>query len=192
VTSRAWYAVAVVLLLVGGAGAGWALWTGFSGIGASIVRIVVPGSGELTLDAPGAYTIFHEQDSVVDGHITSVSTLAGMTVTVTDEANGAAIPVKSPSINASYTIGGHSGVAVLAFDAERAGRYRLTGAYDDGRTIPKTVLAVDRGFFTRLLRTIALAFGSAGVGTAAALVIALVTFFQRRKMLRAAASARFL
>jgi hypothetical protein len=190
-TSRAWYVVAAALFLAGGAGAGWALWTGLSGIGASLVRVTVPGSTELTLEAPGAYTIFHEQDSVIGGHFTSVPSLAGLTVTVTDEASGAKLPVKSPSMNMTYSIGGHDGVAVLAFDAAHPGRYRLAAIYDDGRTEPKTVLAVDLGFLTRLLRTIALAFGAAGAGTLAALVIALLTFFRRRKVLRASSPARF-
>jgi hypothetical protein len=190
-TSRAWYAVAVVLFLVGGAGAGWALWTGFSGMGALIVRVVVPGSGELTLDAPGTYTIFHEREGAIDGHLYKVESLAGLTVTVTEEASAAAIQVKSPGMNMTYSFGGHEGVSILAFDIVRPGRYRLAGAYDDGRTSPRTVLAIDLGLFTRLLRTIALACGPAAVGTLAALIIGLVTFFQRRKMLRAATMARF-
>jgi len=183
-TSRAWYAVAAILFAAGGVGAGWVGLNGLSSIGAAIVRVTVPGSGEVMLDAPGAYTIFHEHDAVIDGHFTHVPSLGGMTVTVTDETSGARVPVRSPGMNMSYTAGGHAGVAVLAFDAPHPGGYRLAGTYDDGRAEPKTVLAVDLGLFGRILRTVALAFGAAALGTALALAIVLTTFFRRRRMPR--------
>jgi hypothetical protein len=190
-TSRGWYVVAALLFIAGGLGAGWTLWTGFSDIGASIVRITVPGSGELTLDKPGTYTIYHEREGVTDGHVSAVASLAGMTVTVTDEKSGAKIPVKSPSFSGSYTVNGRNGVSVLAFDAPQPGRYRLVGAYDDGRADPKTVLAVDLGLLGRMFRTITTAFFAGGVGALSALLIVLVTFFQRRRMFRAGATMRF-
>jgi hypothetical protein len=137
VTSRGWYVVAVLLFIAGGAGAGWTLWRGISDIGASLVRITVPGSGELTLDKPGNYTIYHEREGITDGHVSAVESLAGMTVTVTDEASGAKLAVKTPSFTSSYTINGHGGVSVLAFGAPQPGRYRPTGAYDNGKTDPK-------------------------------------------------------
>jgi hypothetical protein len=187
-TSRLWYVAAALLFLAGGAAAGWALWIGISGIDASLVRVTVPGSGDIQLDQPGHYTIFHETDSAIDGHFTSVPSLDGITITVTDEAGGASVPVKPATINSTYTVGGHSGKSVLSFDASHSGRYLLKAAYDDGRAAPRTVLAVDLGFFGRLFRTIGLAFALAGIGSLGALVIVLVTFFQRRKMRRAGAA----
>jgi hypothetical protein len=80
---------------------------------------------------------------------------------------------------------------VLAFDAPQPGRYRLAGAYDDGKTEPKTVLAVDLGLLGRMFRMITTAFLVGGIGALSALVIVLVTFFQRRKMFRAGATMRF-
>jgi hypothetical protein len=189
--SRGWYVVAVLLFIAGGVGAGWTLWSGLSDIGALIVRITVPGSGELTLDKPGNYTIYHERNGVTDGHVSAVESLAGMTVTVTNEATGAKLAVKTPSFTGSYTVNGHSGVSVLAFDAPQPGRYRLAGAYDDGKTEPKKVLAVDLGLLGRMFRMITTAFLVGGIGALSALVIVLVTFFQRRKMFRAGATMRF-
>jgi hypothetical protein len=188
--SRGWYVVAALLFIAGGVGAGWTLWSGLSDIGASIVRITVPGSGELTLDKPGSYTIYHEREGVTEGHVSAVESLAGMTVTVSDEATGAKLAVKMPSFTGSYTIDGHNGVSVLAFDAPQPGRYRLAGAYDNGRSDPKTVLAVDLGLFGRMFHSIITAFFLGGVGALSALVIVLVTFFQRRRMFRAGATMR--
>lgn len=183
-TSRVWYVVAALLFIAGGVGAGWTLWSGISDLGASIVHVAVPGSGELTLDKPGNYTIYHEREGVADGHVSAVESLAGLTVTVTNEATGAKLAVKTPNFTGSYTINGHSGVSVLAFEAPQPGRYRLVGAYDDGRAGPKTMLAVNLGLFGRMFRMITTAFFVGGVGALSALVIVLVTFFQRRRMVR--------
>jgi hypothetical protein len=187
VTSRIGYFLAAILLLAGLGGAGYLVWSGLSGIGSAIVRVVVPGSGEMTLDEPGTYTIYHETESIIDGRVSSVATIDGLSVTVTEVSGGGAIPVTAPGMHATYTIGGHSGVSVLAFDIARPGRYRFGAAYDDGRTEPKTVLAVDRGLFGRLLRTILVAIGSVFAGFIAALTLALTTYFRRRRLARAAA-----
>ena len=186
-THRVWYLIAALVFVAGGIGAGWTVWSNVSQIGDAIVRFVVPGSGELVLNEPGTYSICHETDAVIDGRLTSVPTIAGLKVTVTDETSGAAIPVTEAKGSMSYTVGGHSGVAVLAFDAPHPGRYRFAAAYDNGRSEPKTVLTVDLGIFGRIFRTIGVAFGVGGVGAALALTIVLVTALRRQKMRRAAA-----
>jgi hypothetical protein len=114
-----------------------------------------------------------------------------MTVTVTDEATGAKLYVNTPNMSSSYTVGGHKGVSVLAFNVTHPGRYRLAASYDNGRGGLKTILAVDLGFFGRIFRTIGLTFGIGGLGAVLALILALVTFFRRRRMLRPAMASRF-
>jgi hypothetical protein len=104
-TSRVWYVVAALLFVGGGAGAAWTLWSGIASVGDLIVRIEVPGSGELTLDTPGTYTIYHEQEDVTDGHISVVQSLDGMTVTVTDESTATKLFVNTPNMSSSYTVG---------------------------------------------------------------------------------------
>jgi hypothetical protein len=52
------------------------------------------------------------------------------------------------------------------------------------------VLAVDLGLFGRMFHMIINAIFLGGVGALSALVIVLVTFFRRRKMLRAGATMR--
>ena len=189
-TSRVWYVVAMLLFVGAGAGAAWALWSGIAGAGDSIVRIEVPGSGELTLDTPGTYTIYHEQEDVTDGHISVVQSLDGMTVTVTDESTGTKLYVNTPNMSSSYTVGGHKGVSVLAFNVTHPGRYRLAAANNNGRSGLKTTLAVDLGLFGRIFRTIGLTFGIGGLGALLALILVLVTFFRRRRMLRPAMASR--
>jgi hypothetical protein len=152
-----------------------------------MIRVVMPGSIVVTLDAPGTYTIYHEADSVVDGKLYSAPNIAGLSVTVTGDGTGAQIPVAVPSMSSSYSVGGHSGKSVLAFEITAPGRYLLSGRYANGRSEPQTVLAVSRGFLGRLLGTIFGAIGAVGLGFIAALVLVLTTYFRRRRMLRMAA-----
>jgi hypothetical protein len=184
--SKAGYFLAPIPAILGLALAGWLVWTEIGALQNALIRMVVPDSSVLTLDEPGTYTIYHEADSVVDGKLYSAPNIAGLSVNVTAEANGQAIAVVVPGFSSSYSIGGHSGKSVFAFDITAPGRYRLSAAYSGGRGEPQTVIAVGRGFFGRLIGTIFGAIGSVFAGFIAALVLVLTTYFGRRKMLREA------
>jgi hypothetical protein len=186
-TSRIWYVVAVAALLAGAAGAGTTIWSGISGLNNALIRVVVPGTSELTLAEPGSYTIYHEYESVIDGRIYSSQNVEGLQVSLTEEAGDLTVPVGPVSGSTRYSLGGHSGVSVLSFDIVRSGRYRLTAGYGAGRGGATAVLAIAQGFLGRLLLTIIAAIGLAFAGFAVALAIGLVTFFKRRRMQRAAA-----
>lgn len=181
-TSRAGYVLAAVCLLTGAAFAGWFLWTGIGDLQTAMIRFVVPGNVDLTLDAPGTYTIFHESESVVDGKLYTAPNIAGLRVTVTGDG-GTSVPVATGNFSAHYSVGGHSGNAVLVFTIAAPGHYRLNAAYPSGQTEPKTVLALRRGFVSGLLRMIFGALGSAFVGFVAALALGLTTYFRRRRLL---------
>jgi hypothetical protein len=175
-----------MFLILGMSVAGWLAWSGIAGLQKALTRVVVPGSSELTLDEPGGYTIFHEPESVVDGRVYSVQSVAGLRVTVVAEPDGTAIPTVEPGATSRYAIGSHSGVSILSFDIAQPGRYRLTAEYAGGRAEPQTVLAIGHGFVGRLLGTIFGAIGAVFVGFGAALALALTTYFRRRRLARAA------
>jgi len=184
--SRLGYVLAAAVV-VAGVGLGvWVIFSGLTVLQNALTRVVVPGTSELTLDKTGTYTIFHEAESVVDGTLYSVQNIAGLRVTVTSEADGKQIAVVTPSGSSSYSIAGHSGVSVLAFEIAQPGRYRLTAAYANGQSEPQTVLAVGSGFVWTLVRTILSAIGVVFLGFAGALALALTTFLRRRRMSRAA------
>jgi len=186
--SRAGYFLAAILLLAGVGAAGWLGWSGFVALQDSLTRFVVPGATELTLANPGTYTIFHEAESVVDGRLYSAQGIPGLRVTVTAEG-GKSIPVVTPGMSSSYTIGGHSGVSMLSFDITQPGRYRLTAAYAGGQSEPQTVLAVGQSFLGRLLMTIFGAIGSVFAGFGLALALVLTTYFRRRRLRRTTGTA---
>ena len=178
--SRAGYVLAALCLLTGVGVAGWFVWTGVDELRAALTRFVVPGNIDLTLDEPGLYTIFHESESVVDGKLYTAPNIGGLPITVVGD-DGKAIAVANPNFRAHYPVGGHTGDAVLVFSIAAPGRYRLSAAYPSGQAEPRTVLAVGRGFVGALLRMIFGALASAFVGFAAALALALTTYFRRRR-----------
>ncbi len=182
--SRAGYVLAAICLLTGVGIAGWFAWTGIGDLRAALTRFVVPGNIDLTLGEPGLYTIFHESESVVDGKLYAAPSIGGLRITVVGD-DGNSIPVANPNFSAHYAVGGHTGEAVLVFSIATPGRYRLSATYPSGQAEPETVLAVGRGFVGALLQMIFGALASAFVGFAAALALALTTYFRRRRLMQA-------
>jgi len=182
--SKLWFVVAGAIALAGFAAAGFYLMPRLGGLDSAMKRAVVPGSVVLELDQPGDYTIYHEQNSVVDGQYYASPAIGGLRVNVVAEATGAALALRS-STNTSYAMGNRKGVSMFAFSVEQAGRYRLTAGFADGRGEPKVVLAVEHGMFARIFSLIGgtLAFVFGGLGIAGAIVA--VTIWQREKAKKA-------
>jgi hypothetical protein len=184
---RYWYVVAILIWLGGMAAAGLFLWSRLAGWEAGLTRVIVPGSAVLDLAETGSYTIFHESHGVIDGRIYAAENISGLRVQLRPEPSGEPVPL-TKSGSSRYSINEHRGYAVLAFELPAPGRYRLLAGYDDGRTEPKTVLAVGQGFVARLVTTI-LTCVAIGLGSAAAgIAIWIVVFLKRRRAKIAAAA----
>jgi hypothetical protein len=188
VQSRKWYAVAAIVLVIGGGIAGWLFLSGLAAARSALTWVVVPGSAVVTLDEPGSYTIFHEPESVVDGRIYSSQSVSGLRVTLTSEATKASVPLASPRGSLRYSFGGHEGVSVFAFDIAEPGRYRLAGDFPGGQTEPATVLAIGHAPIGRLFGTLFGAIAAALVAVPGAIAIAGITFTNRQRARRAALS----
>jgi hypothetical protein len=184
--SPLWFVVAGLIALAGFAGAALYLMPRLETVDARLMRVVVPGSSVLTLDKPGAYTIYHEHNSVVDGQYYTSDSIGGLRVGLTAEATGAAVKLAEPSGSSSYSIGNRKGNSIFVFTIDQPGRYRLTASLANGRAEPKVVLAVEQGMmgvlFGLIFGTLAIVFSSLGVAGA----IVVVTIWQRSK----AASSR--
>lgn len=173
---------AALVLAVGLAAAGTFLFLRLRDLGAGLHQVVVPGVAELSLEETGGYTIFHETGATVDGRYYASDDVAGLAVSVTDP-DGRAVAVRAPGATTSYAFGGREGRSILAFDVDRPGTYVLAGDYPVGSG-SEVVLGVAHGFGRRLAMTIggtlALAFGSAGLG----LALAAITFLRRYRASR--------
>jgi hypothetical protein len=186
--SRFGYVLAPFCLV---AGIGVAIWIGlgaYRDLQNALTWVVVPGTSVLALDQPGRYTIYHEPESVVDGRLYTARDIAGLHVELTGD-DGKSIAIVAPGIQSNYTIGGHSGNSVWAFEIATPGNYRLTAAYPGGRDGPQTVLAIGRSFFGRLFSAVFIAIGSVLLGFLVALALVLTTYFRRRRMRQTSQSA---
>jgi hypothetical protein len=133
-------------------------------------RVVVPGSGEVTL-AAGDHVIYGESRSELDGTAYVVNSL--QLRCAMQSSDGEPIALTAPSARVSYGIGGFSGESMFATTIPKAGRYQLRC---DGQGGPATL-----AFGTRIgTEIVVMVVGGVG-GMLGAVVILLVVRRLRRR-----------
>lgn len=173
-----WYASIGVILILGGGGLfAYFLFQGLFHLTDSLTQVVVPGHAELSLNTPATYTIFLEEQSVVNGRIYSTTgPVDGLKCFVTMRPGNEQIPLRRPGMSATYNLGNRSGRSVLEFPVKVAGQYELSCDYPADTKGPQTVVAVGTGVGEKIFKTLGASllsfFGGMGSG---ALVIALVS-----------------
>jgi hypothetical protein len=130
----------------------------------NLTQIVVPGSTELSLRHGLNYTVFLEEQSVVNGKIYSTTeSVSGLECHVTSVQNGATIPILTSKMTSSYSVSNRSGHSVLEFRTNEDGKYLFACAYGPSSKGPETVLAVGSEFGTNFamlaIKSIAAIFG---------------------------------
>jgi hypothetical protein len=160
--SRAYYGLAVAVLVAGIALFVVVLWKGISSIPSRVQQVVAPGRAELTLSTSGDYTIFYEYRSVIGNRVYSTGEdVPGLECTLTSKAIGATVPLKDSTLNSNYTFGGRSGRSVFDFYIDRPGTYELTSSYREGRKGEEVVLAVGPGDIA--MKMVKMAFLAVGI-----------------------------
>jgi hypothetical protein len=174
---RRGYLVALLLALIGASAAAIFLLARLPSLDEGLVRMVAPGEMAMELH-PGRYTIFHEYRSVVDGRLFQSDDVSGLRVAVSAAA-GKAIALTG-AMEARYSLNGHAGVSVAAFDVDTPGRYTLSAAYRDKQG-PEAVLAVGEGVIGKIFGLVlgTIAIGLAGIG--GGIAVAAVTYVKRRR-----------
>lgn len=175
---RGWYLVALAIFFAGFLAMGWVIYANVAGIGERLTRGVMPGTIEIQAAAPANYTIFHENPGLIDGAVYSGG-IAGLRIEV--QGPRGPVAVAPPTTSSRYSYSGRTGTAIFAFDAAEAGRYRIAGRYADGRSEPRSVIAVSAGFLGAIFTTIAIALLVALTASAVALTLGLSVFFRRRR-----------
>jgi hypothetical protein len=184
---RGYYGLAAIVFISGWVLFGLFLFRNLSGISSKLQQVVVPGKTELSLNRPGSYTIYYEQESVVGSKVYSTSrSLSGLECTVTAKATGEEVTLSRAAVSSRYAVGGRSGYSVFDFKIDRPGVYEIAAQYSEGQEGPQVVLAVGQGFTMGVLTTVfgglAILFGSIGLAVA----IAVYTAVKRHKAMRQA------
>jgi hypothetical protein len=162
-----------------------------------LTQVVVPGSEEVTFAESGAYAVYYEYRSVVNGAVYASSrTPPALACTLTSRATGAdvgVVPDYVPTNTYSTKDRERVGVLIRSITIDQPGTYNFSCRYADGRSQPQVVLAVGPNFVWEFLgiaaRTVitataglAVLFGS---GVVAAVVV-IVVAVKRRQSLQAA------
>lgn len=172
-----WYAVGALIVIVGLTVSVIGVLRDFKSLQTTFIRFVVPGSSALRLGAPGPYVIYYEHRSVVNGETFDTPDLTDIKCSVTSR-DGRELEVAPFALTAEYDFGGHAGKAVAQFAVSAAGTYIISCQHPGGKR-DRIVLAVAPplaiDFGASLLRWLALAFGSIGLG----LVVLIVTLVRR-------------
>ena len=181
VSSNRWYyGLAVLVVVIGFSIFAWSLFSGITGLTSGLIQVVAPGASDVNLKEAGEYTIFYENQSYVDGRVFYTSDrIPGLQIEVVEKSTGKKLSTYSPPASLTYSMGGRSGKAILAFQVKSPGIYQLRASYPSGHDGQQVVLAVGHGFMDRILSTVMISlaafFGSLII--AAAMVI---TIYKKR------------
>lgn len=177
--SRLWYAAGAAIMVLGIGGAVWYAVGTVIGSVDDLERFVIPGTHEIEL-AAGDHTLYYEHRSTVDGVAYHTEQPASFTCSV--HLGQEVVPLRSPSMDETYSYGSRAGASVAAFTADQQGTYTLECEREGG---PVVVAVGDAFSFKVILIAIVLAFLAliAGAATIA------VTYYRRSKVLRGRAQA---
>jgi hypothetical protein len=165
-----------------------------------LTQVVVPGSEDITFAEGGAYAIYYEYRSVVDGAVYTASrTPPALVCSLTSKATGTdvgVVPDYVPTNTYSTKDRERVGVLIRSITIDEPGTYTFSCRYLDGSSQPEIVLAVGPNFvwefFGIAARTIvtaaaglAVLFGSGILATVVVIVIAVKRRRPRRDVVSA-------
>lgn len=158
-----------------------------------LTQIVVPGSTDLALSRTGAYAVYYEHRSVVDGvEYVNGETPPSLNCVLTRQNTREEIPLVADFVETNeYSTKDRrrEGKLFMSTTVNEPGNYTFSCQHPDGGDQPKYVLAFGQNLFWELLRSLA---GEAGsilgslavifVAGFAAMVITIVVAIKRRNV----------
>ncbi len=148
----------------------------------SLTQVVVPGSVELTFKKGLTYTVFLEEESVVNGKIfLTRGAVGGLTCNVKSGATGEAVDIWPAQSSVKYDVGRRSGRSVLSFTVPEDGGYGFACQYAEGTNGPETVVAVGTGIGGKIVKIVFIGMAEMFGGEVLALIVFLWIFWQRER-----------
>lgn len=156
----------------------------FRNVRNSFIHIVAPGTTTVHLGDTGSYTIYYEYASDVEGETTPTDvTPPNMIVTITSVATGDAVDVATAD-SGTYSLDSSSGIAIMNFNIDKTGDYRITSRYSDGSTGGDVEFAIAHGIARNIVWGIGSILGSVGIFcgmTFFAFLLTVIVFILRQR-----------
>ncbi|HEX3721218.1 MAG TPA: hypothetical protein VHV31_00410 [Nitrolancea sp.] len=156
----------------------------FRSVKHSFIHIVAPGTTTVHLGDTGSYTIYYEYASDVEGQsVPADQTPPNMIVTITSVATGDTVDVVSAD-SGTYSLDSSSGIAIMNFNIEKTGDYKITSQYSDGSTGGDVEFAIAHGIARNIVWGIGSILGSIGVFCSAtffAFLLTVIVFILRQR-----------
>ena len=184
VTPPIWhYGISILIIVLGFAAFAGLIYSGIANMQSDLIQIIAPSDEKLNFEKPGEYTVFYENNSVVNGrYFITNERLPPLSLSVREISTGEYLSVYPSNESLTYSMGGRSGRSIMAFDIVRPGAYEVKTAYSEN-TGSEIVLAIGtgikEGLFSTIILSLAVIFGS----IALAAVIAYSTYRKREKAL---------
>jgi hypothetical protein len=141
----------------------------------SLTQVVVPGSADLALSRTGAYAVYYEHRSVVDGvEYVNGETSPSLDCVLTRQNTQDEIPLVPDFVETNeYSTKDRrrEGKLFMSTTVNEPGNYTFSCKHSDGSDQPKYVLAFGQNLFWELLRSLA-GTASSILGSLAAIVVA--------------------
>jgi hypothetical protein len=111
-----------------------------------LTQVVVPGSADVTFPKKGAYAVYYEYHSVIDGvSYTRDEYPPIMRCQLRSKATGIAVKLEPTNVKGNVYVTrnpNRAGVMYKEISIDQPGIYTFSCQYTDGRTIPRSVMAV--------------------------------------------------
>ena len=149
----------------------------------NLTQVVVPGSAEIHFAEPGAYAVYYEYRSAIDG----VRYYRGeyppsMRCQLRSKSTGDSVKLAYSTVKGDiYTYPERAGVMFKRISIDQPGIYNFSCQYPDGRSYPKNVMAVGPNlvweFFNIAVKPIAaMLFGSIAFVFAGVISVLIIAF----------------
>jgi hypothetical protein len=110
----------------------------------SLTQVPVPGSAEIVFPKSGAYAVYYEYRSVIDGKsYYRNENFPRVRCQLNSKETGKAVKLVSSNVEGNiYNYPGRAGVMFKQISIDQPGAYNFSCQYPDGRSTPKSVMAV--------------------------------------------------
>jgi hypothetical protein len=181
-----WCCLGVLVILLGFASFCYTLIHDLPALTGSLTQLVAPGQKDLTLEPDRTYTIFLEQQPVVNGQIYSTENVQSLNCAVRSVPSDVNVQLRQPAMTTSYSFGARQGKSVLEFNTFDGTTYHVSCVYGPGEQGPPTVLAIGTGItekiFGLVFKALAAIFGGMGLGGCIILVVLLMRHSSKKRL----------